>query len=78
MKPVINTRKDLDAINGSLEHDAFMELLKGSMIQKQDIQVYPDEYNQPDFQGEKLNPIWQDVENLSIIERFGFTKTDFL
>jgi hypothetical protein len=55
-----------------------MELLKGSMIQKQDIQVYPDEYNQPDYQGEKLNPIWQDVENLSIIERFGFTKTDFL
>ena len=62
---------------GTPEHEAFMQMLKGSMTRKQDVQVYPEGYNQPDYQGEKLNPIWQDVEDLSIISRFGFTKADF-
>ncbi len=77
MKTIINTREDLDAIIGTPEHEQFMQLLKGSMTRKQDIQVYPKGYNQPDYQGEKLEPIWTDVEDLSMIERFGFTKADF-
>ena len=77
MKTIINTREDLDAIIGTPEHTEFMTLLKGSMVRKQDIQVYPDGYNQPDYQGDKLEPIWQDVEDLSLIERFGFVKSDF-
>ena len=77
MKTIINTREDLDAIVGAPEHEQFMQILKGSMTRKQNIQVYPDGYNQPDYQGEKLEPIWEDVEDLSMIERFGFTKADF-
>ena len=77
MKTIINTREDLDAIVGTPEHEQFMQILKGSMTRKQNIQVYPDGYNQPDYQGEKLEPIWEDVEDLSMIERFGFTKADF-
>lgn len=77
MKTIINTREDLDAIVGTPEHEQFMQILKGSMTRKQNIQVYPEEYNQPDYQGEKLEPIWEDVEDLSMIERFGFTKADF-
>jgi len=77
MKIIINTREDLDAIVGTPEHEQFMQLLKGSMTRKQNIQVYPEGYNQPDYQGEKLEPIWTDVEDLSMIERFGFTKADF-
>lgn len=77
MKTIINTREDLDAIVGTPEHDEFMAILKGSMIRKQNIQVYPDGYNQPDYEGEKLEPIWENVEDLSLIERFGFTKGDF-
>lgn len=77
MKTIINTREDLDAIIGTPEHEQFMQLLKGSMTRKQNIQVYPEGYNQPDYQGEKLEPIWTDVEDLSMIERFGFTKADF-
>lgn len=77
MKTIINTREDLDAIVGTPEHEQFMQLLKGSMTRKQNIQVYPEGYNQPDYQGEKLEPIWTDVEDLSMIERFGFTKADF-
>ena len=77
MKTVINTREDLDAIAGTPEHEQFMNLLKGSMTRKQDTQVYPDGYNQPDYEGEKLEPIWEVVEDLSIIQRFGFTKADF-
>lgn len=77
MKTIINTREDLDAIIGTPEHEQFMQLLKGSMTRKQNIQVYPEGYNQPDYQGEKLEPIWTDIEDLSMIERFGFTKADF-
>lgn len=74
---VINTRADLDAIVGTPEHEKFMASLKGSMTRKQDVQVYPDGYNQPDYEGPKLEPIWVDVEDLSTIERFGFSKVDF-
>jgi hypothetical protein len=77
MKTIINTRQDLDALIGTSEHEEFMNLLKGSMTRKQDTQVYPDGYNQPDYSGEKLEPIWEVVEDLSIIQRFGFTKADF-
>jgi hypothetical protein len=77
MKTIINTREDLDAIAGTLEHTEFMAMLKGSMTRKQNIQVYPDGYNQPDYSGEKLEPIWETIEDLSIIQRFGFTKSDF-
>lgn len=77
MKTVINTREDLDALQGTKEYDDFMQILKGSMLRKQDIQAYPEGYNQPDYQGEKLLPIWEEVEDLSIITRFGFTKNDF-
>jgi len=77
MKTIINTREDLDAIANTPEHTEFMAMLKGSMTRKQNIQVYPDGYNQPDYQGEKLEPIWETVEDLSIIQRFGFTKADF-
>ena len=77
MKTIINTREDLDAIDGTPEHDEFMNMLKGSMTRKQNIQVYPEGYSQPDYDGEKLEPIWETVEDLSIIHRFGFTKSDF-
>lgn len=74
MKYNINTRADLDKIEGTPEHAEFVNLLKGSMTRKQDIQTYPDNYNEPDYDGEKLEPVWTDVEDLSTIKRFGFTK----
>lgn len=76
-KIVINTREDLDAIQGTPKHAEFMEALKGSMTRRQDTQVYPDGYSQPGYEGEILEPIWTDVEDLSTIERFKFSKTNF-
>lgn len=77
-KTIINTRADLDALIGTPEHDEFMAMLKGSMTRKQDVQVYPEGYNQPGYEGNKLEPIWEDVEDLSTVERFGFSKADFV
>ena len=77
-KITINTREDLDAIAGTPEYDEFMQALKGSMTCKQDVQVYPEGYNQPGYEGPVIEPIWEDVEDLSTIERFGFSKADFL
>jgi len=76
-KVVINTREDLEAIAGTPEYDEFMRSLKGSMTRKQNVQVYPEGYGQPGYEGLTLEPIWEDVEDLSTIERFGFTKADF-
>ena len=76
-KIIINTRADLDAIAGTPEHAEFMQALKGSMTRKQDVQVYPDGYNQPGYEGPKIEPIWEDIEDLSTIQRFGFSKADF-
>ena len=77
MKLIINTREDLDAIAGTPEHQEFMKFLAGSINRKHDSQNYPANYNQPDYEGETLNPIWVNVEDLSVIEHFGFTKADF-
>ena len=58
------------------EHTEFIILLKGTMSRKQNIQTYPDNYNEPDYVGATLEPIWTDIEDLSTIERFGFTKEE--
>lgn len=75
---IINTREDLDAVQGTPAHDAFMVYLKGSMTRKQDAAVYPEGYNTPGYDGDKVEPVWSDVEDLSTIERFGFSKSDLL
>lgn len=77
MKYTINTREDLDAIQGTPEHTEFMQFLKGTMTRKQDTAVRPDNYSDPDYDGEVIAPIWEDVEDLTTIERFGFSKSDF-
>jgi len=77
MKTVINSRADLDAIAGTPEHAEFMTALKGSMTRKEDQAVYPEGYNEPGYEGDKIDPVWVDVKDLSTIERFGFTKADF-
>ena len=76
-KFVINSRSDLDAIAGTSQHAEFMRFLKGSMTRKQNIQVYPDGYGTPEYEGPILDPIWGDVEDLSTITAFGFTPADF-
>lgn len=76
-KTIINSREDLESIKGTPEHEQFMQMLKGSMKRKQNMQVYPEGYGMPDYEGEELEPIWEEVEDLSCIERFGFKKEDF-
>lgn len=59
---VINTREDLDAITGTIEHDVFMATLRGTLwrLEKDD-----------------QAGVWRAVEDNSAIERFGFTRADF-
>lgn len=74
---VINTRADLDAVVGTAQHAEFMARLKGSMTRREDQAEYPDNYSDPDYDGPTIEPVWVDVEDLTTIERFGFTKADF-
>jgi hypothetical protein len=46
------------------------------MTRKQNVQVYPENYGTSEYTGETLEPIWEDVEDLTTITLFGFTKED--
>jgi hypothetical protein len=54
-----------------------MAALRGSMVRKQNTQTYPAGYGQPGYEGPQLEPIWEDIEDLSAITAFGFVKSDF-
>lgn len=75
---IINTREDLNAIEGTTEHAQFMEYLRGSIKKPVNVQVYPEGYGTAEYEGEELSPIWEEIEDLSVIERFGFTKADLV
>lgn len=77
--PVINTRDDLDALQeqNPAQYLEFMAYLKGSMTRQQNVAEYPDGYVQPGYEGPAIEPVWETVEDLSTIERYGFTKADF-
>ena len=68
---IINTRKDLDSLQGTQEYSGFINYLKGSTITTRDIQVYPENYELG-----TLDPIWVEVEDLTTITNFGFTKDE--
>lgn len=76
-KHVINTRADLDAIQSTPEHAEFMKFLKGSMYRSQNVQVYPEGYGTPEYEGPNLEPIWEQVQDLTTITAFGFVPSDF-
>lgn len=72
----INSRADLDALEGTPEHAEFMKLLKGSMTRKQDVAVRPDNYASPEYVGDVIPPLWVDVEDLSTLAKYGLEKRD--
>ena len=59
---VINTREDLDAAAGTLEHAAFMAALRGTLWRVE----------RDDDAG-----CWRAVEDDRTIARFGFNRADF-
>lgn len=77
-KFIINSRADLDAIQGTPEHTQFMGALRGSITRREDQAEYPENYGMPDYDGTPVDPVWVDVEDLSTIEHFGFTKEEIL
>lgn len=58
----INTRADLDALEGTPEHAQFMAILGGSIYH---------------LEKDDEAKMWKAVEDTSMIERFDFTRTDF-
>jgi len=76
LKSVINTRADLEALAGTEAYRDFIERLKGSMTLRVDQAEYPENYGQPDYDGDPIDPVWVEVEDLSTITRFGFSKAE--
>ena len=79
-KTVIQTRTDLDAIQGTAEYHDFIKLLHGSLVKKVCTTVYPEGYNQDLKEGDEgYIPLeFEEVENLEEISRFGFTKQEII
>jgi hypothetical protein len=59
---LINTRSDLDAIAGTPEHDAFINVLKGSIYR---------------LEKDDTAQQWVLVTDTTTIEKYGFTVADF-
>ena len=76
--PNIATRADLDALAGSPEHDAFLDILRGSINRPVDVAVYPEGYGTPGYHGPAVEPVWREVEDLTMIERFGFSREEVI
>ena len=76
----INTRDDLDALAGTPEHAEFMAYLKGTITRRVDQATYPQDYDHTKKSGDMgyVAPDWHEVEDLQVIERFGFTKAEVM
>lgn len=79
-KKIIQTRADLDAIQGTPEHAEFIKLLKGSLTKKVCTTVYPEGYDEDLKEGDEgfIPLTFEDAENLEEVARFGFTKQEVL
>jgi len=76
---VINTRADLDALQGTPAYAEAMQYLQGTLTTKVDTATYPSGYGQPGYSGPAVTPLWQDQESLEAILRFGFaSKVEFM
>ena len=75
---IVNTRSDLEVISGTAEYLSTMTALKASMTTRIDATVYPDGYGQSGYNGDHIEPVWQEIESLETIERLGFKKNEFL
>lgn len=76
---IVNSRADLDRLEKTdpAAHAEFMSHLKGTMLRRQNVAAYPENYNQADYDGPVIEPVWEEVEDLREIKAFNFTKADF-
>lgn len=74
--PLLNTKADLDALQGTPAYAAAMKYLNGSLTQRVDTATYPAGYGQPGYSGPAVTPVWQDQESLNAIQRVGFASKD--
>ena len=75
---IINSREDLDSVKGTQRYDDFINYLKGSMTRKENVAEYPEGYGMPDYTGEVIDPVWMEVEDLTVITRYGFKKEELV
>ena len=78
--PIVNTREDLDKLKET-DRASFLEFanyLSGTRKRMVDVAVRPDDYGTPGYDGDRIEPIWEEVESLYTIQMFGFeTSADF-
>jgi hypothetical protein len=74
----INTRTDLEALAGTEAYAEALRRLRGSMVAKVNVAVYPDGYFEDGYDGPEVEPVWEEVENLEALNLLGLDKAEFL
>lgn len=77
---IIQTRSDLDRVIDTPVGKKFIQLLKGSMVKKICVTTFPEDYNYDLKEGDEgfIALEFEEIEDLSTIEQFGFTKAEIL
>ena len=73
----VKTRADYEALSEE-EKQKFRNFLKGTIVKQRDIQNYPSDYDWDLKEGDTgyLEPLLEEYEDLSVVERFGFSKLE--
>ena len=73
---IINTRADLDALKGTPKYLAQLKLIAGTLVCVFDAADYPDNYNDPTYDGPQIDPVWTKKEDLITILSLGFSSRE--
>jgi hypothetical protein len=71
---IINSRADLEALQGTPNWLPALRALRGTCTIRTDVAIYPAGYGMPGYNGETVEPQWQDVAHIAALDRFGLTQ----
>lgn len=74
----INSRADVEALRGTPAFAQAITALAGSMTITVNVAEYPEGYGTDEYEGPEIDPVWDEQEDLSSVERLGFTKSEIL
>lgn len=74
----LNTRADLEALKGTTDHAEALRALKGSLTATVNVADYPPSYFDPDYQGPRIEPVWQEIESLEALTLIGMSRSEFV
>lgn len=70
---IVNSRDDLDALRGGPAYLDALLALRGAARVLIDIAEYPANYSAGDYDGPVIEPLWQERQDTSALDKIGVT-----